>query len=180
MRKDTMAQDKFPFADFDKMAEMFRMPELEKMFDQSGVPGLDMMIRAQERNLNAVIEANKVAMAGYQNVAKRQMQMVEESLANAKDMLGEMQGQPMTAEQAQKNMEVARTSFEKSVKDAQELTEMTQKATNEAFEVMKARFEEAVQEFQQAFEQTQAKAQEAADRAASDAKGKAEAAKKSA
>ncbi|MEM9782253.1 MAG: TIGR01841 family phasin [Pseudomonadota bacterium] len=150
-----MMQDKFPFADFEKMSEMFKMPELEKMFDTSNLPAMDVVVKAHEKNLNAAIEANKVAMAGYQSVYKRQLALVEESMAQAKDMMGDMQGQPMTAEQAQKNLDGVRTAFEKAVKDMQELTELSQKASHEAFEVLKARFEEAVSEFQAAVEKLQ-------------------------
>ncbi|MEL6196238.1 MAG: TIGR01841 family phasin [Pseudomonadota bacterium] len=148
-----MMHEKFPFADFEKMNDMFKMPEFDKMFDASQVPGMDTVIKAHEKNLNAAVEANKVAMAGYQNVYKRQVAMVEEAMAQAKDALTDVQGQPMTADQAQKNMDAARVAFEKAVKDAQELVEMSQKASTEAFEVVKSRFEEAVAEFQTAFEQ---------------------------
>ncbi|MEM6971816.1 MAG: phasin family protein [Pseudomonadota bacterium] len=151
-----MMQDKFPFADFEKITEMFKMPELDKMFETAQFPDMDVVVKAQERNLNAAIEANKVAMAGYQSVYKRQLALVEETMAQAKDMMGDLQGQPLSADQAQKNMDTARTAFEKAVKDMQELTEMSQKASNEAFEVIKARFEEAVSEFQTAFEKVQA------------------------
>ncbi|MEL6267397.1 MAG: TIGR01841 family phasin [Pseudomonadota bacterium] len=150
-----MMQDKFPFADFEKMTEMFKMPELEKMFDTSTMPSMDVVVKAQEKNLNAAIEANKVAIAGYQSVYKRQLAMVEEGMAAVKDAMGDFQGQPMTADQAQKNMDAARVAFEKAVKDMQELTELSQKASTEAFEVIKARFEEAVTEFQSAFDQAQ-------------------------
>ncbi|MEL6773277.1 MAG: phasin family protein [Pseudomonadota bacterium] len=164
-----MMHEKFPFADFDKLNEMFKMPELDKfnemfkvpeldkMFDASQVPGMEGVVKAHEKNLTAAMEANKVALAGYQSVYKRQVAMIEEAMAQAKDAMGDVQGQPMTAEQAQKNMDAARVAFEKAVKDSQELVEMAQKASSEAFEVVKARFEEAVSEFQTAFEE-QAKA----------------------
>ncbi|MEO0820519.1 MAG: TIGR01841 family phasin [Pseudomonadota bacterium] len=156
-----MMHEKFPFAvDVEKFSEkfgeMFKMPELEKMFDTSKLPGMDVVVKAHEKNLNAVIEANKVAIAGYQSVYQRQVAMVEEALAQSKDAFGDMQGQPMTAEQAQKNMDAMRVAFEKAVKDAQELTELTQKANTEAFEVVKGRFEEAMAEFQTAFDKQQA------------------------
>ncbi|MEM7498107.1 MAG: phasin family protein [Pseudomonadota bacterium] len=152
-----MMHEKFPFAaDLEKMSEMFKMPELEKMFDASKLPAMDMVVKAHEKNMNAAIEANKVALAGYQSVYKRQVAMAEEAVAQLKDAMSEIQGQPMTAEQAQKNMDAARVSLEKAVKDAQELTEMTQKANTEAFEIVKSRFEEAMAEFQSQFEATKA------------------------
>ncbi|MEM6488036.1 MAG: phasin family protein [Pseudomonadota bacterium] len=152
-----MMHEKFPFTDFEKMTDMFKMPELDKMFDTAAMPSMDVVIKAHEKNMNAAIEANKVAMAGYQAVYKRQISMVEESMAQAKDAFSDLQGQPMTSEQAQKNVDAGRIAFEKAVKDMQELTELSQKASTEAFEVVKARFEEAMAEFQTIFDQAQPK-----------------------
>ncbi|MEM6680503.1 MAG: TIGR01841 family phasin [Pseudomonadota bacterium] len=152
-----MMHEKFPFAaDFEKMSEMFKMPELEKMFDTTKLPAMDVVVKAHEKNMNAAIEANKVAMAGYQSVYKRQVAMLEEAVAQMKDAMGDLQGQAMTAEQAQKNMDAARVAFEKAVKDAQELTELAQKANTEAFEIVKGRFEEAMAEFQTSFDKVKA------------------------
>ncbi|MEM6946018.1 MAG: phasin family protein, partial [Pseudomonadota bacterium] len=135
-----MMHEKFPFAaDLEKMTEMFKMPELDKMFDASKLPAMDLVVKAHEKNLSAAIEANKVAMAGYQSVYKRQVAMAEEAMAQMKDAMGELQGQPMTADQAQKNLDTARVALGKAVKDAQELTELAQKANTEAFEIVKGR-----------------------------------------
>ncbi|MEL6769019.1 MAG: TIGR01841 family phasin [Pseudomonadota bacterium] len=152
-----MMHEKFPFAaDLEKMSEMFKMPELDKMFDGSKMPAMDIVVKAHEKNMNAAIEANKVAMAGYQSVYKRQVAMAEEAMAQMKDAVSELQGQPMTADQAQKNMDAARVALEKAVKDAQELTEMAQKANTEAFEIVKARFEEAMAELKVQFDAAKA------------------------
>ncbi|MEL6576926.1 MAG: TIGR01841 family phasin, partial [Pseudomonadota bacterium] len=97
-----------------------------------------------------------VAMAGYQSVYKRQVAMAEEAMAQMKDAVSELQGQPMTADQAQKNVDAARVALEKAVKDAQELTEMAQKANTEAFEIVKARFEEAMAELKAQFDAAKA------------------------
>ncbi|MEM8626217.1 MAG: hypothetical protein AAGG47_22245, partial [Pseudomonadota bacterium] len=107
-----MMHEKFPFAaDLEKMTEMFKMPELDKMFDASKLPAMDLVVKAHEKNLSAAIEANKVAMAGYQSVYKRQVAMAEEAMAQMKDAMGELQGQPMTADQAQKNLDTARVAL---------------------------------------------------------------------
>ncbi|MEL6480032.1 MAG: TIGR01841 family phasin, partial [Pseudomonadota bacterium] len=116
----------------------------------------DIVVKAHEKNMNAAIEANKVAMAGYQSVYKRQVAMAEEAMAQMKDAVSELQGQPMTADQAQKNMDAARVALEKAVKDAQELTEMAQKANTEAFEIVKGRFEEAMAELKAQFDAAKA------------------------
>ena len=148
-----MALDKFPFAfDADKMGEFFKMPEFDKMFDAAKLPAVDVeaVVAAQQKNMTALVEANKVAFAGYQEVFKRQMALMEGAVAQIKDQVAELQGQPITADQAAKNVETMKSAVEKAMGDVKELSELTQKANTEAFEIVKARFEEAVAEFKDA------------------------------
>ncbi len=139
-----MAVEKFPFAfDAEKVSEMFKAVKL---------PMVDMetIMASHQKNVDAMVEANKVMFAGYQAVAKRQAALVEAAMADAKDKFAELQGQPLTAEQATKNADAVKTAFEKAVADVRELAEMAQKANTGAFEVVKARIDEAVSEFKAA------------------------------
>lgn len=151
-----MVHEQFPFMSADKMSELFKMPEFDKMFDTAKMPGMDTITAAYEKNMNAMIEANRIAMEGYQSVFKRQVALTEEAVAGAKDKLAALQGQPMSPEQAQKALDEAKTAFEKAVADLKELTEMAQKANTEAFEVIKSRFEEAMGEFKSMMDKAQA------------------------
>lgn len=150
-----MSTTQFPFAfDAEKMKDMFKMPEMDKMFEGMQMPHFDMdgMMQAQQKNIAALVEANKVAMAGYQEIYKRQVSLVEEILAKAKDQLSELQSQPMSTDQATRNAEVLKSSFDKMLADVKELTEMAQEANTEAFNIVKSRFEEALGEYKNAAE----------------------------
>jgi len=149
----------FPFVfDAEKMQEMFKMPEFDKMFDMGKMPGVDMqaMVDAQQKNVAALVEANKAAMAGYQELYKRQVALVQESFAKAKDQLQELQAQPMTADQASKNMEAMKSAMDKAMTDLNELTELAQQANTQAFNIIKDRFEESLAEFKAAAEKASA------------------------
>lgn len=148
-----MALDKFPFAfNPEQMGDFFKMPEFDKFFDGAKMPSVDMeaMLAAQQKNMAALVEANKVAIAGYQEVFKRQVALVEEGVAALKDQMADLQGQPVTADQTAKNIETAKVAIEKAMGDVKELAELAQKANTEAFGIVKARFEEAVAEFKDA------------------------------
>jgi len=145
-----MAAEKFPFAfDADKVKEMFAVAKLP-MIDA------DAVVAAQQKNVDAFVAANKVVFAGYQDVFKRQMALIEAAIAQAKDKVAELQGQPLTVEQATANIETMKTAFEKAAADAKELAEMAAKANTGAFEIVKARFDEAVSEFKAAAEKAAA------------------------
>lgn len=144
--------EKFPFAfDFGKMTESF--PQMEKFFPAT-MPGFDFgaIQEAQQKNMAALIEANKMAASGYQALYKRQAELFEAAVAKAKDGMSGVQGQPMTAESATENFETMKAAFEKSLGDLKEMAEMAQAANSGAFEIIKARTEEAFAEMKTAAE----------------------------
>lgn len=150
-----MSNQSFPFVfDAEKMKDLFKMPEFDKMFEPARIPGFDMdaMIAAHQKNVSALVEANKAMMSGYQELYKRQVALVEEGIAKAKDQILDMQSQPMSAEHMGKNVEALKASFDKISADVRELTELAQQANAQAFEIIKGRFEEAVSEFRTAAE----------------------------
>ena len=143
-----MAAQNFPFAfpltfDADKLTEMFGAAKL---------PGVDTdaVMAAQKKNVEALIEANQVVIAGYQDLYKRQVALFEAAVAETKDKLAQVQGQPLTADQATQSVDALKTAFEKAAADVKELAEVAQKANTGAFEIVKARAEEAVVEFKTA------------------------------
>jgi len=145
-----MVTEKFPFAfDADKVKEMFSTAKLP-------VVDAEAVMAAQQKNMDAFVAANKVVFAGYQDVVKRQMALIEAAVAQAKDKFADLQGQPLTVEQASANIETMKAAFEKAAADVKELAELAQKANTGAFEIVKARFEEAVGEFKAAAEKAAA------------------------
>ena len=145
-----MATQTNPFAfDAEKLKELFNIAKL---------PGVDAdaMLAAQQKNVEALIEANQVVAAGYQDLYKRQIALFEAAVSQAKDKLTEVQGQPLTADQATQNVETMKAAFEKAAADVKELAEMAQKANTGAFEIVKARAEDAVAEFKAAAEKVTA------------------------
>jgi len=143
-----MAAQNFPFAfpltfDADKLTELFSAAKL---------PGVDSdaVLAAQQKNVDALIEANQVVIAGYQDLYKRQVALFEAAVAETKDKLAQVQGQPLTTDQATQSVDALKAAFEKAAADVKELAEVAQKANTGAFEIVKARAEEAVVEFKTA------------------------------
>ena len=149
-----MADQKFPFA----FPSDFGADKLKDMFNFAKIPGVDTdaLVAAQQKNVDALIEANKVVAAGYQELYKRQIALFEAAVAQAKDKLAEAQGQTPTVDQVTQNVEAMKTAFEKAASDVKELAEVAQKANAGAFEIVKVRAEEAVAEFKAAAEKVAA------------------------
>lgn len=141
--------DKFYNFDADKMAEMFKMPtDMNKMFEGMKVPGFDTqaMIDAQNKNMEAFVEANKAAAAGYQEVFKAQVSMFEETMSSLQKQMSEMKMDQMTTEGASRQIELMKETFEKGLASLTELGETAQKANTEAFEIMRSRMQNSLDE----------------------------------
>ena len=147
-----MNAQNFPFA----FPLTFDADKLKELFSAAKLPGVDAdaVLAAQQKNVDALIEANQVVIAGYQDLYKRQVALFEAAVAETKDKLAQVQGQPLTADQATQNVEALKASFEKAAADVKELAELAQKANTGAFEIVKTRAEEAVAEFKAAAEKT--------------------------
>ncbi len=147
-----MNAQNFPFA----FPLTFDADKLKELFSAAKLPGVDAdaVLAAQQKNVDSLIEANQVVIAGYQDLYKRQVALFEAAVAETKDQLAQVQGQPLTADQATKNVEALKGAFEKAATDVKELAELAQKANTGAFEIVKTRAEEAVAEFKAAAEKT--------------------------
>jgi phasin family protein len=108
-----------PFGDVSKMMEKFK------------VPGIDMtaIIEARRKDIEAVVESNKAAMAAMQAMAGKQAEMLTSAMqdiqANAKGLAGSA-GDPA------KQADIAKKAFAKAVADMKDLAAMTQKAQTDS------------------------------------------------
>ena len=147
-----MNAQNFPFA----FPLTFDADKLKELFSAAKLPGVDAdaVLAAQQKNVDALIEANQVVITGYQNLFKRQVALFEAAVTETKDKLAQVQGQPLTADQATQNVDALKAAFEKAAADVKELAELAQKANTGAFEIVKTRAEEAAAEFKAAAEKT--------------------------
>lgn len=141
---------KNPFAfDADKLAEMFKTPDLTKMFEGMKMPGFDMtaMMDTQKKNVEALVAANRAAAAGYQDFYKKQMAIFEETMSAAQAQMASM-GENLGPDAATKQADLYKVAFEKALANMTELAEAAKKANEEAFAIVSARVKESLAELQ--------------------------------
>ena len=140
--------DKMYAFDAEKMAEMFKTPDMTKFFEQTGMPVFDMTAIAavQHKNMEALIEANKAAAAGYQDIFKAQVALFEETMTGLQKQLSEMKMDQLSPEGASRQAELLKEGFDKALASLASLTETAQKANTEAFEIVAARVQASIEE----------------------------------
>lgn len=132
--------DKFGFKpDFDMMKALgeFRMPAL---------PNMDALAAAQRRNIEALSTANRVALEGAQAVARRHMEILQNSVAEMTEMMKAFSTADAPQDKASKQAEIAKLTYEKAVGNLQEIADLIQKSNAEALSVLNKRFAEAMDE----------------------------------
>ena len=117
--------DSAPGLDFTKLLQPFK------------IPGVDFssIVERERKNIEALAQANRIAFEGWQNLVRRQSEILQDSMKRAVD-----DAKSQTA--LQKGAELARSAFETALANMRELAEMATKSQRDAFEVIRKRVEE--------------------------------------
>jgi phasin family protein len=134
--------------DVEKMSEFFKQNDFTRHLANLKMPGLDpeALVAAQQKNMDALVEANKAAAAGYQDLFKKQLAIFEETMAEAQKHLKSLEATKIDPEKAKAQADLARTAFEKALANMQALAESAQKANTDAYEIVSARIKESLAE----------------------------------
>jgi phasin family protein len=133
---ETQARPNFFDFDVTKMMADFRF----RPFDVEAV------MACQRRNIEALAQANQLAVEAVQAVTRRQIEITRQSLEDMSALLRDLT-QPVSAEdRIAKNTEYAKQILEKSISNGREITLLATKAGTEAADVLRKRACEGLDE----------------------------------
>ena len=109
------------------------------MLQQFKIPGVDFaqVVERERKNIEALTEANRVAFEGWQNLVRRQGEVLQESMKRA---VAESQ-QPNALKSG---VEIATQAFQSALGNMRELAETAVKGQGEAFETIRKRVGENI------------------------------------
>jgi phasin family protein len=122
-----------PIPSFNSFAKLFPVPGFTKL------PGFDVttVLDIQRRNVEALTAANQTIAQGLQTVVRRQGEIARQSAKQFQDLLFV---KPTSVEETLvKQIDVAKTSYEKTVADARELGDIVAKVGSEAVDILSRR-----------------------------------------
>ncbi len=136
--------------DPEKMMEYFRQNDFTKHLANFKMPEIDTdaILAAQHKNMDALVEANKAAAAGFQDLFKKQIAIFEDTMSEAQKSMKALDTTKLDPESAKAQGELVKAAFEKALANMQALAELAQKANSEAYEIVSARIQESVKELQ--------------------------------
>jgi phasin family protein len=110
-------------------------------------PEVETMFASQRRNVEAIMQANRLAFDGVQAVWRRQLDFVQEAVEGFTTHVGDLAPpfRPLK-EKFLKYAEYSKQVFEKNLANTRELTETATKTTTDATNIINRRFCESLDE----------------------------------
>lgn len=126
-----MTKQQTPFWDMD----------VTKAMADFKVPAIDMeaLMTAHRKNVEAMNAANNLAVEGMQAVARRQIEIMRTGMEEMTAMVGDLMKATTPEERIAKQADLTKTSFEKTLANMKELSELIAKSNSEATEVINKR-----------------------------------------
>lgn len=128
------------------------MAEFSRMFADMklpAMPDMEAILAVQRRNMETLSAANRVALEGAQAVARRHMEMVQQTMSDMTDGMRQLAAPESPQARAAKQAEMLKQGYERAVAHMRELADLIQQSNGEALGLLNQRFAEAVDEVKQ-------------------------------
>jgi phasin family protein len=111
-----------------------------------GMPDTTALMEAHKRNIEVMSAANKIALEGAQAVAKRHMEIMQQTMAELTETLRSLTTAGTPQDKAAKQTELLKQAYERAVANTKELADLIQHANGEALSMLNKRFVESMDE----------------------------------
>ena len=133
----------------DSASKTFADMDFRKYFADIKLPALpdvETLMAAHRRNMEALSAANRVALEGAQAVARRHMEIMQQSMAELTETMRTIATTEGAQAKAAKQAEMLKVAYERAVNNMRELSDLIQRSNTEAMSVINKRFAEAMDE----------------------------------
>jgi phasin family protein len=123
--------------------------DVTKVMSDFRMPGIDFeaVAASQRKNIEALTQANQLAVEGAQAVVRRQVEIARQAMEEFSTMFRDfVQPNGSPEDRLAKQAEYSKQALEKGLSNARELTELMTKANTEAFNVLNKRVTEGLDE----------------------------------
>jgi phasin family protein len=124
-------------ADFARLFSEMKLPAM---------PDMETFIAANRRNIETFTAANRIAMEGAQALARRNMEIMQQSLTELTEGMKAFASAESPQAKAAKQADMLKQAYERAVANMQELRDLIQNSNAEALALINRRFVEAMDE----------------------------------
>jgi phasin family protein len=115
-------------------------------FGQDGFFGVDAVVETQRKNVEALTQANQLAVEAAQAMARRQVELMRQAIEETSTLVRAWTQPEPSEDRLAKNIEAAKQTFAKALANAREMNELSAKASAEMFGVIAKRLSEGFDE----------------------------------
>src|SRR3984893_1637994 len=120
--------------------------QFTSMFSEMKMPGVEALTAAHRRNIEAISAANRIALEGAQAVAKRHMEIVQQTISEMTETVRSLTATEAPQAKAARQAELLKQAYERAVANTREISDLIQRSNSEALETLNKRFAEAMDE----------------------------------
>ncbi|MEJ1976070.1 MAG: TIGR01841 family phasin [Acetobacteraceae bacterium] len=123
--------------------------EFSKLFSEiklPPVPDMEALLAAHRRNLETLSAANRVALEGAQAVARRNMEILQQTMAELTESMRSFSSNETPQIRASRHADMLKAAYERAVANMTEISDLIQKSNGEALGLLNRRFSEAMDE----------------------------------
>lgn len=131
------------------MSEFRSEPDPLKLFRDMKLPSLpdmEAVLSTYRKNLEVLSQANRVALEGAQTVAKRHMEILQQTMSELTENMKALTTVESPQAKAAKQAELLKRAYERAVANTKELSDLIQHANSEALGLLNQRFSETMDE----------------------------------
>ncbi len=125
------------------------MGEFNRLFSgmkMPAMPDMEALMAAHRRNLETLSAANRVALEGAQAVAKRNMEIMQQTMAELTEGMRHLSTPETPQARAARQADMFKSAYERAVANMQEVSELIQRSNGDALSLLNQRFAEAINE----------------------------------
>src|SRR5580692_2133414 len=119
-----------PDFDFTKILSEMKLPAM---------PNMEAFVAANRKNMETLTAANRIALEGAQAVARRHMEIMQQSMTEMAEAVRSMTTTESPQAKAAKQAELVKHAYERAVANIKELGDMIQQSNAEALKLLNHR-----------------------------------------
>jgi phasin family protein len=110
------------------------------------LPDMEAFVSASRRNMETLTAANRVALEGAQAVARRHMEILQQSMAELTEAVRSMSSVEAPQAKAARQAELLKQAYERAVSNMKEIGDLIQHSHAEAMQLLNVRSVDALNE----------------------------------
>lgn len=147
--------------DFSKFMDMSQFRDMPKWWPDLKATNLNMngvdlqaLMETNKKNFEAITQANQVAIAGMQNIMRRQADIFRETMQAAGQLMTDALATGTPEEKLARQADIAKTAFEAASKNMEELADLVTQSQQEALKLINQRVSTSLDDLKGAVKKT--------------------------